>query len=168
MREINVVRHKTNIGTFILGALGGRLCYVGLPGDGKEKGLVSFCKKWHLKPVEYKEGILNKTAAQLDEYLTKQREYFDIPLEFFGTHFQVSVWKGFLKIPYGRTKTYGEIAAAIGKPTAPRAVGSAAHSNPLAIVVPCHRIIGKDGSLVGFGGGLNMKRHLLLLEGAIE
>lgn len=106
-------------------------------------------------------------STQLSEYFAGRRERFDLPLAPAGTEFQLSVWRGLRKIPYGRTWSYAELADRIGRPRAMRAVGAANGANPLPIVVPCHRVIGADGSLTGFGGGLPAKRLLLELEGAL-
>jgi methylated-DNA-[protein]-cysteine S-methyltransferase len=103
---------------------------------------------------------------QLKEYFRGSRTAFDLKLHPKGTAFQKAVWKALERIPYARTRTYGDIARAIGRPTAVRAVGLANGRNPLPIVVPCHRVIGKDGSLTGYGGGLPIKQALLDLEGA--
>ncbi|MDR2521050.1 MAG: methylated-DNA--[protein]-cysteine S-methyltransferase, partial [Spirochaetaceae bacterium] len=98
-------------------------------------------------------------------YLAKERKAFDLPLAARGTVFQRAVWAALAAIPYGQTRSYRDVAAAAGNPSACRAVGGAAHRNPFAIVVPCHRVIGADGSLTGFSGGLAVKRRLLELEG---
>ncbi len=102
--------------------------------------------------------------GQLDEYFAGRRRSFDLPLAPRGTAFRQLVWKALQAIPYGKTATYGEIARAIGQPQASRAIGGANHHNPLAIVIPCHRVVGADGSLTGYGGGLARKRLLLDLE----
>lgn len=107
---------------------------------------------------------LRFARTQLDEYFAGERQHFDLPLHPLGTPFQLTVWEELRRIPYGQTISYGELARRIGKPKAMRAVGAANGRNPLPIVVPCHRVIGADGSLTGFGGGLFIKRHLLLLE----
>jgi methylated-DNA-[protein]-cysteine S-methyltransferase len=104
--------------------------------------------------------------AQLGEYFAGERRRFDLPLSPRGTEFQRRVWRALREIPYGRTISYGELARRIGNPSASRAVGLANGANPLPIIVPCHRVIGADGSLTGFGGGLSIKRKLLALEGA--
>ncbi len=103
---------------------------------------------------------------QLNEYFAGVRRDFDLRLDLEGTPFQQSVWQALLGIPYGETRSYGEIARAIGKPAAARAVGMANHNNPVSIIVPCHRVIGHDGRLVGYGGGLDVKTALLKLEGS--
>ena len=103
--------------------------------------------------------------GQLDEYFTGARKSFDVPLRASGTPFQLRVWAGLREIPYGRTISYGELARRIGNPRAMRAVGRANGSNPIAVIVPCHRVIGANGTLTGYGGGLDRKAKLLALEG---
>lgn len=110
--------------------------------------------------------FLRQAAAQIEEYFQGTRREFDLDLAPTGTPFQLAVLDALATIPYGETRSYGEVAAQIGKPTAVRAVGAANGRNPLPIVFPCHRVIGADGSLTGFGGGLETKRYLLELEGS--
>ncbi len=105
--------------------------------------------------------------AQLEEYFSGTRREFTFPLDLRGTDFQLACWRALSAIPYGKTRTYADIARAIGKPHAFRAVGMANNRNPIAIVVPCHRVIASDGTLCGYGGGLDVKRRLLELEGAL-
>jgi methylated-DNA-[protein]-cysteine S-methyltransferase len=107
---------------------------------------------------------LRETLRQLEEYFAGERLGFSLPLDFEGEPLQVAVWKAMRDIPYGQTLSYGEIARRIGQPQAARAVGAACGANPLPIVIPCHRVVGADGSLTGFGGGLPTKRFLLALE----
>jgi len=109
-------------------------------------------------------GALHEARHQLKAYFDGRLTEFDLPLAPQGTEFQQQVWLELLRIPYGSTATYGEIARRIGDPQAMRAVGAANGQNPLAIVVPCHRVVGSDGSLTGYGGGLGVKRYLLDLE----
>ena len=108
--------------------------------------------------------VLARAATQLAEYFTGKRTAFDVPLDPVGTGFQQEAWGYLRTIPYGETRTYGKQAAAIGRPKASRAVGAANGRNPLSIIVPCHRVVGADGSLTGFAGGLEIKRFLLELE----
>lgn len=108
--------------------------------------------------------VLRETTRQLKEYFAGKRRRFELELEFRGTEFQRCVWAALLTIPYGETRTYGQIAGQIGNPTAVRAVGAANGRNPIAIIAPCHRVIGMSGNLTGFGGGLDAKAHLLSLE----
>ena len=112
--------------------------------------------------------ILTQTAAQLDEYFAGTRTTFEIPLDLEGTRFQVAAWRALADIPFGSTTTYGRQAAALGIPTAARAVGAANGANPVCIVLPCHRVIGADGSLTGFGGGLKTKQWLLDHEARVS
>jgi len=105
---------------------------------------------------------------QLREYFAGHRKDFVLPLELIGTPFQTSVWKQLQRIPYGEVSSYASIAQAIGNPKGVRAVGGANARNPIPIVVPCHRVIGKDNSMVGYGGGLRLKEQLLTLEGVLE
>jgi methylated-DNA-[protein]-cysteine S-methyltransferase len=105
-----------------------------------------------------------ETVQQLTEYFEGKRQSFDLPLDVQGTPFQKAVWTELQRIPYGETRSYGEIALAIGRPGAARAVGMANHDNPLAVVIPCHRVVGKNGSLTGYAGGLELKAQLLSIE----
>ena len=114
------------------------------------------------------EKVLLKAEKQLLEYFLGSRKTFDLEFEFFGTDFQKSVWNELLKIPFGKTKTYGEIAKAIGKPKAARAVGSACSKNPIAIIVPCHRVLGMNGKNTGFAWGTEIKEWLLGHEAKME
>ena len=111
--------------------------------------------------------VLTGAITQLNEYFAGTRETFSVPLHPVGTPFQLSVWRALEEIPYGHTRTYRDIACLLGRPTATRAVGAANGQNPLPIFVPCHRVIGSNGSLTGFGGGLDVKLALLRLEGVL-
>ena len=141
-----------------------------LAGDGAS--LIQVCFQSGPRPQQLRDGWVAAAAPlraaieQLDEYFAGRRRRFDLPLAPRGTDFQRRVWRALSDIPYGKTISYGELARRIGKPSASRAVGLANGANPLPIVVPCHRVIGADGSLTGFGGGLPIKRKLLALEGA--
>lgn len=108
--------------------------------------------------------LLVETERQLGEYFVGDRRRFDVPLSFAGTAFQKSVWAALLAIPFGETRSYGEVAAQIGKPGASRAVGAANGRNPISIIAPCHRVIGSSGKLTGFAGGMEAKQYLLELE----
>ena len=112
--------------------------------------------------------ILRHTATQLDEYFAGTRTTFDIPLDLRGTRFQVAAWRALAEIPFGDTTTYGRQAAALGVPTAARAIGAANRVNPVCIVLPCHRVIGANGSLTGFAGGLHVKQWLLDHEARVS
>jgi methylated-DNA-[protein]-cysteine S-methyltransferase len=108
--------------------------------------------------------VLLEAEKQLGEYFAGQRTSFDLQLDFAGTEFQRKVWKALLEIPFGETRTYGQIARQLGNPNAMRAVGAANGRNPISIVAPCHRVIGADGGLIGFAGGLKVKEYLLAKE----
>src|SRR6201993_674611 len=111
---------------------------------------------------------LSAYVRQLEEYFAGSRREFTFPLDMRGTEFQLACWRALVEIPYGETRTYADIARAVGRPQGFRAVGMANNRNPVAIVVPCHRVIASDGSLCGYGGGLDIKRKLLQLEGALS
>lgn len=116
-------------------------------------------------PCQYhKSDVILETIKQLDEYFAKTRQSFDLPLAFIGTDFQKSVWTQLLTIPYGKTISYVELAEKIGNPNAVRAAANAARRNPISIIAPCHRVIGSNGMLTGYAGGLHVKRMLLDLE----
>lgn len=110
------------------------------------------------------EALLSKTKRELEEYFSGVRTSFTVPLLAEGTPFQQAVWQFLTDIPYGETATYGQIAARLGRPGAARAVGMACNRNPIAIIIPCHRVVGADGGLTGYAGGLDVKARLLLLE----
>ncbi len=116
---------------------------------------------------ESSDAVLGAARRQLREYFSGARREFDLPLAAHGTQFQHSVWQALAEIPYGELRSYSDLARQIGNPRAVRAVGAANGRNPLPIVVPCHRVIGSDGSLTGFAGGLAAKQLLLALEGAL-
>jgi methylated-DNA-[protein]-cysteine S-methyltransferase len=120
------------------------------------------------RPRRHDNPVLRAAATQLEEYFAGTRRVFDLPLDLRGTSFQLRVWNALAGIPYATTVRYGEQAHRLGMPRAARAVGAANGSNPLPIVLPCHRVIGADGSLTGYGGGLEVKRRLLAHEAAVE
>jgi O-6-methylguanine DNA methyltransferase len=122
------------------------------------------------RAFEFKEspGALRPYVDQLKEYFARHRREFSFALDLRGTEFQLACWRALVAIPYAETRTYADIARAVGRPQGFRAVGMANNRNPIAIVVPCHRVIASDGTLCGYGGGLEIKRKLLELEGAIS
>lgn len=146
-----------------------------LASDGEALVRVSFATSTDAIPSDWpadwthspEDRVLVEAVRQLREYFAGERESFSVPLRPVGTAFQLGVWRALKEIPYGRTRTYRDIAHLIGRPTATRAVGAANGQNPLAIFVPCHRVIGSNGSLTGFGGGLDVKLALLRLEGVL-
>ena len=117
-----------------------------------------------VNPAFKKTDLIGKAIEQLDEYFKGVRKDFTIPLQMEGTDFQKKVWDALLEIPYGETRSYGQIAKMINDPKACRAVGNACNRNPIMIVIPCHRVIGADSSLTGYAGGLKVKEKLLILE----
>ena len=138
----------------------GKLCI------GEEDGYITRVT-WNHIPMEF---VLEETELilcckqQIDEFFAGERKAFDLPLAPLGTEFQKKVWNALQEIPYGETRTYGEIAAAVGNPKAARAVGMANNKNPIAIIIPCHRVVGANGKLVGYAGGMERKMFLLELE----
>lgn len=165
------VTWETLLGNLTLLASTAGLCRVSLDGEDSQKADRWF-RHWFgtsaPRDVESSTvGMILQTAmTEIDQYIAGCLKAFTVPLDLRGTPFQVSVWQAVLAIPYGETRTYRDIAAAIGRPAAIRAVGAANGANPLSIIVPCHRLVGADGTLRGYGGGLPVKAHLLELEGA--
>ena len=140
---------------------------LGLMEDGQGISRVFLRRKGENDNLPEGETPLTAQAAEeLEEYFAGRRSVFSVPLSPHGTRFQLAVWRALREIPYGQTRTYGEIAASVGRPGAARAVGMANHDNPLLIFTPCHRVVGKGGALTGFACGLEVKRRLLELEGA--
>ncbi len=144
------------IGELLLVGTDNVLEMVGLP---EGKGMVRVLSDWRPSSFAFDEAV-----RQLDEYFSGRRKVFDLELRPRGTLFQLAVLEGIALVPYGKTQSYQEIANVVGRPRAVRAVGAAIGRNPLPIVIPCHRVIGSDGGLTGFAGGLAAKRHLLGLE----
>lgn len=140
---------------------GGAILAIGFPG---QKHDVATGADWQRDDAAPE---LDAARTQLTEYFAGERRDFDLPLAPQGSDFQQRVWRTLLRIGYGRTSTYGALAQALARPTAARAVGAAVGRNPIAIVVPCHRIIGADGALTGYAGGLERKTRLLALEGVL-
>jgi len=149
------------VGPLALEAAGGALAGVRMDGGGRPGEPAGLPGTGDLPQAG---GVLAEAARQLRAYFAGELTEFDLPLLLEGTAFQRAVWERLRQIPYGETTSYGELARRIGRPGASRAVGLANRANPVAIVVPCHRVIGADGSLTGYGGGLDRKRFLLALE----
>lgn len=156
---------KSRVGTIRVAATSRGVCKIAL---GKETAQAFFgWLEHHVSRAPGKperSGIVALALDQIAEYLNGERRDFDLPLDLRGTEFQRSAWSAVAGIPYGQTRTYAQIAQAIGKPFAVRAVGAANGANPLPLVVPCHRVLGSDGSLTGYGGGLEVKQKLLEME----
>jgi len=136
--------------------------YVMFNNDAHPKPL----EKLHISDTDIHDSV-NDAVTQLDEYFAGSRRNFELPLDLQGTEFQVAAWRALADIPYGHTASYGQQAASIGRPKAVRAIGGANGRNPVGIVLPCHRIVGADGSLTGFGGGIEVKKWLLDHEQSI-
>ncbi len=152
-------------GVIILGSFDGKLCLCDWA-DGRRRASIDQRLQRILNAnfVEGSSDIIEMARQQLNEYFLNQRRNFDIPLLFVGTDFQKKVWNELRNIPYGKTVSYGELARRIGMPKAVRAVANANAVNAISIIAPCHRVIGSNGSLTGYGGGLNRKKFLLELE----
>jgi methylated-DNA-[protein]-cysteine S-methyltransferase len=165
MNQINIQYYKTNYGEFILGSYDGKLCMVDFRYRKMRKTVDNRIKNaLNAEFIEQDDEILQKTRVQLDEYFNMKRREFDIPIQMVGTDFQKSVWEALLKVPYGTTSTYLQLAKKIGNEKAVRAVANANGANAIGIIIPCHRIIGTNGELTGYAGGLPLKKRLLELE----
>jgi methylated-DNA-[protein]-cysteine S-methyltransferase len=152
------------LGSVMLATTAKGLLYLCLPGG--EQRMNDWLKR-HAPSVDksISPRMNRRVEMQLRDYFDGRSRIFDLPLDLRGTPFQIAVWRAIARIPYGATATYGEIAKEVKRPGAARAVGGAANRNPVPIVVPCHRVIGSDRRLVGYGGGLGIKKTLLRLEG---
>ena len=168
--EIIITRYASPCGDLLLGSLGDTLCLCDWVAENGKRDYVQERLKRHLD-ARFKEGVshVNEMAAhQLDEYFAGARRDFDLPVIFVGTEFQKSVWRRLTEIPYGATVSYMELSCGLGNPQAVRAVARANGANALSVIVPCHRVIGSNGSLTGYAGGLDAKEFLLRLEGAVR
>lgn len=171
MRNRNIIttkRYESPCGTLLLGSFDGKLCLCDWQVEKHRDNVDRRLKR--VLNAEFQDGaseVIEKTAKELDEFFAGKRRDFDIPLLFVGTDFQKAVWNELLKIPYGTTISYGDMARRLGMPQAVRAVANANGANAISILAPCHRVIGSDRSLNGYGGGLAAKRTLLEIEGAL-
>ncbi len=165
MNQINIQFYKTKYGEFILGSFDDRLCLLDFRFRKMRTTVDNRLKKGlNAEYIEADSDILRKTRQQLQEYFSWQRKDFDIPLLTIGTDFQKAVWKALVEVPYGQTSTYLDLAKIIHNEKAVRAVANANGANAIGLIIPCHRIIGSNGKLVGYGGGLAVKERLLKLE----
>lgn len=165
MNKINFQYYKTKIGELILGSFDKKLCLLDFRYRKMRTTVDNRIRNGlNAEFIEQDDKILEKTREQIDEYLNGGRNKFDIPLLMVGTDFQKNVWNAFMKVPYGATSTYLQLAKDINNEKAVRAVASANGANSIGLIIPCHRIIGSDGELVGYGGGLAVKKRLLKLE----
>ncbi len=166
MRDhISIQYYTSPVGEMILGSFEGKLCLA----DWRYRKMrttidARIQKALNAEYVEEGSEVIEMTIKQMEAYFSHGRKDFDIPLLLLGTEFQKSVWQGLMQIPYGTTSSYLELAKNIGNEKAVRAVASANGANAISILVPCHRIIGSDGSLTGYAGGLDVKKKLLVLE----
>lgn len=165
MNQINIQYYQTKYAHIILGSFQNKLCLL----DFKDRQMrttldYKIKKAFDAEFVEQDDEVLRETRKQLDEYFNLQRKEFDIAIVTAGTDFQKSVWEALLKVPYATTSTYLQIAKDIGNEKAVRAVANANGANAIAIIIPCHRIIGTNGKLTGYTGGLSIKKSLLDLE----
>lgn len=165
MNQINIQYYKTKYADFVLGSFENKLCLLDFK-YRKMRTIVDNRLKigFNAEFVEQNDEILKDTRKQLDEYFNMERKVFDIPIITVGTNFQKSVWKDLIKVPYGTTSTYLQLAKNIDNEKAVRAVASANGANSIALIIPCHRIIGSNGNLTGYGGGLPLKKRLIKLE----
>ncbi|ERI05314.1 methylated-DNA--[protein]-cysteine S-methyltransferase [Aneurinibacillus aneurinilyticus] len=168
--EVFYTVYQSSLGPIVLAATEAGLCWVEFSdGDAARLSLARWAKKWmHTENITYAPEFFLEATEQLDEYFRGERREFTLPLDIHGTAFQKIVWEQLRRIPYGETRSYKDIALAINAAKAVRAIGGANNKNPLSIFIPCHRVIGSNGALVGYGGGLNVKEYLLRLEGVLE
>jgi len=164
--KIKIQYYKTPFGELILGSYNSKLCIADWRYRKMRSEINSRIQKGlEADYVEENTSVIQQTIAQLNEYFDGKRKDFDIPLQLVGTDFQQSVWTELLKIPFGKTDTYLGLSQKLSNEKAIRAVASANGANAISIIVPCHRIIGSDGKLIGYAGGLSAKKKLLELEG---
>jgi methylated-DNA-[protein]-cysteine S-methyltransferase len=165
MNKVNILYHKTRIGELILGSHEGKLCLLDFR-YRKMRQVIDNRIKSGLEAefIFQDDETLKLTQHQLDEYLAGRRTGFDVPLLLIGSDFQKAVWNALMQVSYGKTATYLDLARVVGNEKAGRAVAGANGANAIAIIIPCHRILGSNGELVGYGGGLPVKQKLLDLE----
>ena len=164
-RVINTGRYQSPCGDLMLGSYAGQLCLCDWV-KGRHREVVDrrLQRLLHADYREENDKVIATARRQLDEYFRRERCEFNVPILFVGTAFQQRVWEELLHIPYGTTVSYGEMARRIGMPASVRAVANANGANAISIFAPCHRVIGSDGSLMGYGGGIPAKRYLLEFE----
>ena len=165
----NLTVYASPCGNLLIGEVDGAVCLCDWINAGRSEATLQRIQrrlgKSHISCQHgVKSPLLERTVSELEEYFAGKRNSFDIVLKPVGTEFQAMVWQSLLTVPYGHTATYMSIAEAIGRPLSVRAVANAIGANPLSILIPCHRIIGADGTLTGYAGGLEAKRYLLELE----
>lgn len=165
MNQINIYYFKSRIGELIAGSFDGRLCLMDFRYRKMRQIIDSRIKRGLAAEfIVRTDDVVREAEKELDEYLKGTRMDFEVPILTVGTDFQKKVWDKLMRVPYGATATYGELAAVLEKGSSVRAVAGANAANAIAVIIPCHRIIGKDGELIGYGGGLAVKKRLLNLE----
>ena len=163
--ELVSERIETPIGELFVATTDSGICRISFPIELSGKWFPWFDRYFSSVPKLGKHRLIENLRRQLNEYLARDRSAFELPLDLRGTDFQKRVWEILLQIPYGATLAYGDLARELDIPGGSRAIGGAVGSNPVPIVVPCHRVVGSGGDLVGFGGGIDLKEKLLDLEG---
>ncbi|MFK7948466.1 MAG: methylated-DNA--[protein]-cysteine S-methyltransferase [Saprospiraceae bacterium] len=167
--KIQIQYYKSPVGQLIIGVYDNKLCLCDWKYRKMRKGVDKrIKKKLNAEYVEMSHPIIDKTIEQLEAYFEEERTDFDIPLLMVGTDFQQTVWNALVQLPYGKTASYLELSRQLGNEKAIRAVATANGANAISIIIPCHRIIGSNGSLVGYAGGLAAKKKLLKLENALQ
>jgi O-6-methylguanine DNA methyltransferase len=159
-------RVQTRVGELLVAVGESGVCRISFPVELMGKWYPWFDRYFAQIPKAGQHALIDEVERQIEAYLSGTSKSFDLPFDLRGTEFQLSVWNRLLDIPYGSTVTYGELAKEIGIPGGSRAIGGATGANPLPLLVPCHRVVGLGGNLVGFGGGIALKERLLELEGA--
>jgi len=165
-KNLFFVGFDSPLGAIILAEFGGKICLAEFRGDRAKRNLAGLKERYGAELTNRKTPLLKEAQKQLNLYFAGKLKDFKLPLDFPGTAFQRSIWRQLLRIPFGKTVNYGWIAGKTGSPGAARAAGAAIGKNRISIIIPCHRVVGKDGSLTGFGGGLWRKKWLLRHEAA--
>lgn len=169
MDKISIQYYKSPFGELVIGSLKEKLCLCDWRYRKMRNAIdTRICKALKAEFVEEKSQVIDKTKIQLEQYFAKEREEFDLPVILAGSEFQKKVWKKLMEIPYGETSSYLQLAKQLGNEKVIRAAATANGANAISIIVPCHRIIGADGSLVGYAGGIPTKKALLELEGSLH
>ncbi len=165
MNKINIQHHNTKYGELIIGSYEDKLCMLDWKHRKMRKSIDNrITKNLNATFINQDSKVIQNTITELEEYFNLERKKFDIPLLILGTPFQISVWKALIKVPYGTTSSYLQLSKDIENEKAVRAVANANGANAISIIIPCHRIIGSNGKLTGYAGGLNAKKQLLGLE----
>lgn len=166
--RIIVEEYQSPYGVMRLGAIGGSLCLCDWASESRDRKIDRRLGKYLCGISEGDDAlVIDEARRQLDEYFIGKRREFSVPLRFAGSDFQIKVWSALLEIPYGETLSYGELAARVGGRSAVRAIANACGANAMSIFVPCHRVIGSNGAITGYAGGVDVKRALLRMEAGL-